>query len=162
LQFPDVSEPNWLNAEESRLWRGFISSSAAVFQSIKADLKASSGMSLEDYEVLVRLSEDPENRITMSELSQRLYNSKSRVTQHIDRMEKRGLVSREQSASDHRSTFAVITTQGMDAITEASRDHVESVRRHLEDHFTPQEAKSAADGFDRLIHSKGNLTKEET
>ena len=157
-----MSEANWLNAEESRLWRGFISSSAAVIQKIEADLKASAGMSLGDYEVLVHLSEPPGNRITMSELSLRLYNSKSRVTQHIDRMEKRGLVRREQSAVDRRSTFAVITQKGMEAINEASRDHVGSVRSHFVDHFTPAEAKSAADGFDRLIHSQGNLTKEET
>ncbi len=157
-----MSEPNWLNAEESRLWRGFISSSAAVIQSIEADLKTSAGMSLGDYEVLVHLSEAPENRMTMSELSGRLYNSKSRVTQHIDRMEKRGLVSREQSPLDRRSTFAVITQEGQAAIAEASREHVESVRTHFMDFFNPEEAKSAADGFDRLIHSQGNLTKEET
>lgn len=157
-----MSEPKWLNSEESRLWRGFISSSAAVIRSIEADLKASAGMSLGDYEVLVHLSEAKHKRMTMSELSARLYNSKSRVTQHIDRMEKRGLVSREQSPVDKRSTFAVITEQGVMAIAEASRDHVDSVRRNFVDHFTAEEAKSAADGFDRLIHSQGKLTKRET
>lgn len=108
-------------------------------------------MSLGDYEVLVHLSEAPGNRMTMSELSGRLYNSRSRVTQHIDRMEKRGLVGREQSPTDRRSTFAVITPKGVAAISQASRDHVGSVRKHFMDFFSPDQAKAAADGFDEII-----------
>lgn len=155
MYIPCVGDTNWLTSEEMRLWRSFLAASLAVVQNIEADLKEDSGIPLDDYEVLVHLSESEQHRLRMSDLSACLNSSRSRLTQRIDRMVKRGLVAREQCPDDRRSTFAVITTLGLETIAKAAPDHLVSVRRHLVDHVSSEDVPSAADLFE-LLAAKAN------
>jgi DNA-binding MarR family transcriptional regulator len=51
-------------------------------------------------------------------------------------MEKRGLVAREDCASDGRGAFVVLTDAGRRALEEAAPNHVASVRAHFIDLLT--------------------------
>ncbi len=135
-----MPEPKWLDETEMRIWRGFLAATNAVLQPIDADLKATASLTLDDYEVLVHLSEDPERRLRMSELSERLLHSRSRLTQRIDRMERRGLVAREKCDDDARGTWAVLTDEGWSAITGTAPQHLAEVRRVLIDRI-PQDQR---------------------
>jgi DNA-binding MarR family transcriptional regulator len=53
------------------------------------------GLSMHDYEILVELSEAPRSRMRMTELADRTAQSRSRLSHQINRMETRGLVTRE-------------------------------------------------------------------
>ena len=50
----------WLDETEMRFWRNYIQSSSRALDAITADLRAESGLSMDDYEVLVRLSDAPD------------------------------------------------------------------------------------------------------
>ena len=67
------------------------------------------GLSMHDYEILVELSEAPRSRMRMTELADRTAQSRSRLSHQINRMETRGLVTREGCEGDKRGTFAVLT-----------------------------------------------------
>ncbi len=136
--------PRWLTNDEMRLWRSVVDLNRTM-QEIEADLKADAGFTFDDYEVLVNLSEAPDHQLRMSELSDRVANSRSRLSQRIDRMSERGLVRRDQCPNDKRSTFAVITDAGLAAIAAAAPDHVESVRAHFFDKLGDGNIAVAAD-----------------
>jgi len=129
--------------------------SVSTFQEVDADMKTDSSLTRDDYEVLVHLSGAPDRQLAMGELSDRVFNSRSRLTQRIDRMQAKGLVSREQRPDDKRSTLACITKLGMDTITAAAPQHVESVRRHLLDHVPSEQVVEMADLLDEILASKG-------
>lgn len=145
-----MAKTKWLTSEELRMWRAFIDASAGVLHRIEADLKADSNLSFEDYEVLVHLSEHPDRRLRMSELTERLVASKSGLTLRIDRLTKRGLVRREPCEHDKRSIYAVLTDEGFQTIKSVAPDHVGSVRRHLLDALTTTDVSSMADALQRV------------
>lgn len=115
-----------------------------VLDDISADLRAASDLTMDDYEVLVQLSEAPEHRMRMSELSEQVVQSRSRLTQRIDRMVGHGWVRRQPCPEDGRGQFAVLTDEGFAVLAAAAPDHVESVRRHLIDRLDRDQLRAAA------------------
>jgi DNA-binding MarR family transcriptional regulator len=132
-------EPRWLSEDEQASWRAWISMSTLLTERLEHDLKDAHGLSSQEYEVMVRLSEAPDRRLRMSELAGRTLASKSRLSHQISRMEADGLVRREDCPEDRRGQYAVLTDTGWDRLVAAAPDHVESVRTWLLDAMTPEE-----------------------
>jgi DNA-binding MarR family transcriptional regulator len=145
-----VTEPNWLSADEMRLFRAFLSSTSGITSRLDAHLKNSSGIALDDYEVLVMLSEAPDQRVRMSELSDMLLHSRSRLSQRVDRLVGRDYVERERCDDDARGTWAVLTSQGIAALRAAAPHHVAHVRAHMFDHIDPSDITMLMTAFERL------------
>lgn len=151
----------WLNEEEERFWRAFLEASGRVSQELGACMKAQSGLTLDDYDVLVHLSEAKAHRLPMGELSNRLLHSQSRLTQRVSRLQKRGLVGRQRSESDGRVIYAVLTAAGRQALDGSASAHVRDVRRVLLDHVAPHEFETVADVLARVaLHLR--RTSEES
>lgn len=147
---PPATEPRWLDPVEMRAWRGHLRMSWLLAAAIERDLRRL-GLSHPDYYVLVRLSESPDHRMRMTELAEGIQWSKSRLSHHIDRMERRGLVRREDCASDARGAFACLTGDGLLAIQAAAPDHVESIRRYFLDGLTYEQVQSLGEVTDAVI-----------
>jgi DNA-binding MarR family transcriptional regulator len=121
-------------------------------------LQRQTGLSEADYDVLVALSDAPEQRLRLGELGARLDWEKSRLSKQISRMSTRGLVAREDCVTDSRGAFAVLTKAGRTAIEAAAPIHVELVRTWFIDALTPAQLKAmSAIGIavvDRLTESQ--------
>jgi DNA-binding MarR family transcriptional regulator len=143
----------WLDDEEMRIWRAFVEVRGRVTAELEQSLKQDAGMTLDDYEVLVLLSEAPEQRMRMTAMSESLVHSQSRLTQRIDRMVKRGWVRREQCPEDRRGTLAVITSEGLMVIEASAPGHVSDVRELLIDLIEPGERAVVADVLERVAAS---------
>ncbi|MCF8611548.1 MarR family transcriptional regulator [Gordonia sp. HY285] len=104
-------------------WRLFIESSVRVQTAVDERLRASDGMTLSDYHVLLLLSEAPGHRMRMRSLADRMVFSASRLTYQIGALVKRGWVCREPVPEDGRGAFACLTAAGFDAFTAAARRH---------------------------------------
>ncbi len=122
----------WLNKAELQTWRNFSLMELQLFALLGRELDAE-GISYPDYLVLAHLSDCPENRIRMVELGCNLGWEKSRVSHHIARMERRGLVGRAKCPTDQRGWFVTMTDEGREAITRAAPGHVTTVRKHFID-----------------------------
>ncbi len=129
----------WLSTAEQRYWRSWIAANLLLRDRLGRDLQERTGLSLPDYEILVRLSESPEHRMRMSELAEVTLSSRSRLSHQIDRMHKAGYIDRQECAQDRRGYFAVLTDIGHDALVAAAPTHVESVRHRIVDVLTPEE-----------------------
>lgn len=129
----------WLNDEQQESWRAWIAASSLLSDRLDRDLQDNAGLSLADYEILVRLSEAPDRRIRMSELAELTLSSRSRLSHQIDRMASTGLVTREVCTEDRRGSFAVLTDDGWRTLVKSAPLHVESVRANLVDVLSPAE-----------------------
>jgi DNA-binding MarR family transcriptional regulator len=105
------------------------------------------GLSMHDYEILVELSEAPRSRMRMTELADRTAQSRSRLSHQINRMETRGLVTRQGCEGDKRGTFAVLTDHGLATIGKVAPFHVGSVREHFIDQLDPAELTALTDAY---------------
>lgn len=129
----------WLNEEQQRNWRAWLSASQLLNDQLSRELQEKHGLTIADYEILVRLSEAPDRRLRMSDLAEQTLSSRSRLSHQIDRMERAGLVERQVCADDRRGSFAVLTEHGWTSLVAAAPDHVESVRVHLVDQLSDDE-----------------------
>ena len=108
-----------------------------LFDRLDADLRRAHGLSMTEYEIMVRLSEREGRRMRMAQLADALAHSRSRVTHTVARMEKAGLVERCEADEDGRGVFALLTDAGYRLLAEAAHTHVTGVREHLVDLATP-------------------------
>ncbi len=132
----------WLNPEEERAWRGLMEMQHGLSEFIERQLRYRCGLSQGDYQVLAHLSEAPANRLRSFELGELLHWEKSRLSQHLGRMQNRGLVSRHRCLTDQRGAVITITPRGSDLIEAAAPQHVADVRDALIDHLTATELET--------------------
>src|SRR5664280_1108089 len=105
----------WLSDDEQAAWRGLLQMTAHLNAWLNRELQEGHGLSLADYEVLVRLSDTAEARLRVYELAQELQWEQSRLSHHLARMQRRGLVAREGCPNDGRGAFIALTDTGRDA-----------------------------------------------
>ena len=128
----------WLDEREERAWRSLMEMQAGLSEHLERQLRRC-GLSRADYEVLAHLSEAPGGRLRSFELGELLHWEKSRLSQHLTRMQDRGLVARERCETDQRGAVIAITARGTELIEAAAPQHVADVRDVLIDHLTPAE-----------------------
>lgn len=132
------TDKGWLSPAEQQAWRTHLDVTRLLMDQLERDLQPY-GLTNNDYEILVNLSESPEHRMRMSELADRTRQSKSRLSHQITRMENAGLVRRENCDTDRRGLFAVLTEHGWDTMRKVAPHHVASVRRHFIDLLSPED-----------------------
>lgn len=123
----------WLDSEEQRAWRNYLRAVATVSEGLNHDLVENAGISLNEYEVLSRLSEAPNHTMRMSVLAEGLVHSRSRLTHTVRRLENEGLVARTANEDDRRGVNCTLTPAGMDFLVKIAPVHVKSVRKRLVD-----------------------------
>ncbi|MFI9585736.1 MarR family winged helix-turn-helix transcriptional regulator [Streptomyces sp. NPDC052236] len=142
---------SWLTATEQHAWRSFVRMQDKLTGRLARELQAESGLSSADYGVLVHLTEVPEGRLRVLELAKAVEWEKSRMSHHINRMAKRGLVVREECPEDGRVAFIAITPAGREAIATAAPRHVEAVRRLFIDPLSAKELDTLAQIANRVL-----------
>jgi DNA-binding MarR family transcriptional regulator len=138
----EVLRAEWLDSEEQTAWRGFLTTYSKLTAVLGRDLAQDSGLSIQDYGVLVALSEAKGGRLRPFELGKELVWEKSRLSHHISRMTQRGLVSRVKCDTDNRGAFVEITAVGRKVIKSAAPGHVAAVRKYFVDVLSRKEIEA--------------------
>ncbi|MFI6985839.1 MarR family winged helix-turn-helix transcriptional regulator [Embleya sp. NPDC050154] len=141
------AEPRWLSDEDQCVWRQIIAVINMLPPRLERELQREHGLSLHDYQILVRLSEHPDREVRLSDLAEATQQSKSRLSHQMTRMENAGLVARRNCPTDRRGAFAVLTDQGWRVLEAAAPTHVESVREHLMDVMTADQKRIVGEAF---------------
>ena len=141
----------WLTEDEQRAWRGLLRMTAQLNVRMNRQLQDDFGISLADYDVLVVLSEAPDGRRRVFELTGALAWEQSRVSHQLARMQRRGLVAREECPTDARGAFAVLTEAGRGAIERAAPAHVEMVRQLVFDGLSSDQLTALTDVTARVL-----------
>ncbi len=100
---------------------------------------AEHGLSLTEFEVLLRLARSPGRQLRMSDLSAQTSLSTSGITRVVDRLERDDLVERHACATDRRGLWAVLTSVGWDKLDATLTGHLALVDRCFTGLLDPQE-----------------------
>lgn len=150
----------WLSKDQQVHWRAWITASNVLPELLSRELQESFGLTITDYEILVRLSESPDRQIRMSDLANKTLISRSRLSHQIDRLENRGLVTRQACSDDRRGQFCALTTKGWDTLVAAAPIHVAGVRRHFVDQLTDAEYDALGKALGKIAaHLDAQLEK---
>jgi DNA-binding MarR family transcriptional regulator len=132
-------------------WRGLLVAHSRLVPAVEADLRAAGQIPLSWYDVLLELNAAPERRLRMSELGQRVVLSRTRVSRIMDELAAAGLAERQPDQADGRSSFAVLTAAGRDALRRAWPVYREAIRRHLAVGLTLPQCRELAALLDQVI-----------
>lgn len=111
-----------------QVWRDFIETSELLRSTLASRMQSASNMSLADYQVLLTLSEAESTRLRSSELAARVGWERSRLSHHLGRMEKRGLISRQPCPDDSRGSEVMLSEAGRRTFRDGSVPHLEDVQ----------------------------------
>ncbi|SCG74513.1 DNA-binding transcriptional regulator, MarR family [Micromonospora siamensis] len=145
-----VTDTRWLDEDEQRAWRAYLRMQAQLTARLGRQLQADAGLSLADYEVLVQLTDAADGRLRPFELQRCLQWEQSRLSHHLARMQRRGLVERQECAQDARGAFVAVTEAGRAAIEAAAPGHVATVRRLFLDHLDRDQLRALEQLADRV------------
>jgi DNA-binding MarR family transcriptional regulator len=132
-------------SEELRIWREFIETVEALSWELACRLQSESALSSGDYQVLLALSEADGHRLRPSELAAAIGWERSRLSHHLGRMEKRGLIGRDPCAADGRGAEVVLTRHGSDCFRRATIPHLRAVRELFIDALSEEQLAAAED-----------------
>lgn len=136
-----MDEPRWLDEQERRSWLSFLVMHTKLTAELHRQLRADADLSLADFDVLAQITESPEGRVRALELGRSLQWEKSRLSHHLTRMQRRGLIRREECPDDSRGAMITVTDLGRRTIEQAAPAHVETVRALVFDHLTRHEVE---------------------
>ena len=156
------TDVRWLTAEEQRHWRAFRDGTMVLLDVLARELEERSGLSLHEYEVMVRLSEAEGHTLRMSQLATDIAHSRSRLTHTIARMEAAGLVARVACASDARGVNCVLTDEGWARLVAAAPGHVDSVRARMVDLLSDEQLAALGDAMEAVrAHLRGECPTDD-
>jgi DNA-binding MarR family transcriptional regulator len=128
-----------LGDHELRAWQALLHARHEVMEKLETELEAEHGLSLGDYDILVRLARAPERRLRMTELAKRVMVSPSGLTRMVDRLVVEGLVERERSDEDARVMLAHVSERGRALARRAARTHLRGIREHFTGRLSERE-----------------------
>jgi DNA-binding MarR family transcriptional regulator len=131
--------------DELRIWRDYIETADALRSVLAARLQSDSGVSSGDYTVLLALSEADGHRLRSSALAAQIGWERSRLSHHLGRMERRGLIAREDCPTDNRGAEIVLTAAGAGVFQDSIGPHLRAIREAFVDALTPEQIVAAGE-----------------
>jgi DNA-binding MarR family transcriptional regulator len=142
-----------LSDQQFEAWKAFLRAQAALIRTLDRQLDAEQGLPITFFDVLAQLSQAG-GQLRMSELADAVLLSRSGVTRLVDRMERDGLVRREQCPTDRRASYATLTAEGKRALKQAKPVHFRGIAEHFARHLSCAEAKTLAAALGRMAPSR--------
>lgn len=117
---------------------------------LNAQLTADHGLTISDYEVLLRLSRAPDRRMRRVDLAQEVLLTASGITRLLDGLERSGYVARGACDADRRVVYAVLTDEGLARLRSASETHVSQIDHYFAARYSDAELSELAALLSRI------------
>jgi DNA-binding MarR family transcriptional regulator len=140
-------------SEQSNAVHTFVSllrAYAHATRQLNAQLTADHGLTISDYEVLLRLSRAPDRRMRRVDLAEQVLLTASGITRLLDGLERAGYVERGSCESDRRVVYAVLTDEGAAKLREASASHVTQIEVYFSSRYEDAELADLAELLARV------------
>lgn len=132
------------------VWKQLQWANALIMARFKSDL-ARSGLSVEEFDVLVHLAWAPSETLTLRELTATMVVSsaltRSGLTRLLDRMDRDRLVRRTLSKQDRRRFDVSLTAKGRRRFAQVWPEHADGIRRYFVDPLATEDL----DDLDRIL-----------
>jgi len=128
----------------------FLRAHAAVVRELSSELVSAHGLTINDFEVLLRLSRAEGSRMRRVDLAQEVLLTPSGITRLLEGLERSGFVERVACKEDLRVSYAQLTHAGRTKLRAAGKTHVAGIHRLYLDHFDADERAVLGELLGRL------------
>lgn len=139
-----------LTEDEEALWRALARVLIVLPNLLERDLRVAGELTLNEYVVLMNLSERAGWSLRMSELATVSMLSSSGITRLVERLEGWGLIKRVRDCNDARGQLAILTEAGLARLEAAYPHHLRGVRAHVISHFEGLDLRALATALSKV------------
>ena len=148
-----------LTDDQLAAWQQLQWATALITSRFRRDL-AGTGLSLEQFDVLVHLAWAPSGTLPLHELTASMVVadalSRSGITRLLDRMERDQLITRTVSTTDRRRFDVSLTPPGRARFEQAWPAHADGIGRYFAQPLAPRDIGDLARILDSLIQANQN------
>jgi DNA-binding MarR family transcriptional regulator len=131
-------------------WIAFLRAHSAITRELSAQLQREHGLTLNDYEVLLKLAQAEGRRMRRVDLAQSVLLTASGITRLLDGLERAGYVCKETCKSDARVSYAKLTDEGLAKLRVAGVTHLRGVHEQFLSSYSDEERATLAELLSRL------------
>jgi DNA-binding MarR family transcriptional regulator len=131
-------------------WVSFLQSHAAITRELSAQLQHEHGLTLSDYEVLLRLKNAEGGMMRRVDIASQVLLTASGITRLLEGLERSGYVRKQTCESDARVSYAKITDEGLEKFTVASQTHLRGIEELFLSRYSGSELATLAELLGRL------------
>jgi DNA-binding MarR family transcriptional regulator len=131
----------FLSEDEEAAWQGLLETREALVRTLDERLLARHQIPLGTVEALIHIAHAEQGSIAVSELARLLDLSPSHVSRVVIDLERKGLVERQRSPEDSRSTRARVTDAGRRQLLEATPTYFSTIRELIFEGLSEREVK---------------------
>lgn len=139
---PQETGPKETAHECARAWSALAAAHARVSAQLTTALQKSSGLTITDFEILLRLGAGTGQRI--GELTGAIRLSQPALSRAVARLADRGWLTRSLSPADARCVLITLTPAGRDVLATAAGVHASVINEALLARLTPDEQEVLA------------------
>jgi DNA-binding MarR family transcriptional regulator len=137
----------------ARAWAALTAAHARVAGQLSAALDEACGLSINDFEILLRLEQVPAPGLRLGELSPAVRLTQPSLSRAVARLERRGWLRRAGAADDRRGVVVASTPAGWDVLRRAASVHAQIISEFLLDPLTRDEQDLLAAALARIAGS---------
>jgi DNA-binding MarR family transcriptional regulator len=135
-------------------WGALLQTHAALVPALDKEVQTATGLPLSWYDVLLELASEPEGRLRMSDLAERVVLSRTRVSRLVEELAARGLVTKEAHPDDKRSAYAVITDAGRATFRASAPVYVQAIEDQFASGLSDDDLVMLADILNKVSKSR--------
>ncbi len=147
-----AGNPELFSELERGAWGGLLALQGGLMRRVAEDLERNSQVTHPEFEVLLRLWWSDEGRARIQDLAATSLLTRSGLTRVVERLERKGLVTRSRALEDGRGAYAELTPAGAECFASAARHHIEYVRRVFLSRFSQDELRTLGALLARANH----------
>jgi DNA-binding MarR family transcriptional regulator len=122
-----------------RAWAALTAAHALITGQLSAELGRSCGLSINDFEILLRLDQVPPPGLRLGELRTAVPLTQPALSRAVARLSDRGWLRRTSAADDRRGVLITITVTGQEILGLAIPVQARTIRQFLIDPLAPGE-----------------------
>lgn len=130
-------------------WESLFRAQVSVLRRITEEFPTTE-ISFTEYDVLFNLSRAEDRALRIRDLIPHLLLSQPSVSRLLDRLVRRGLVTKRPDQTDARGTIVALTPEGLELFKRVAVVHAESIARRVGSALDADELRQLAELCDRL------------
>jgi DNA-binding MarR family transcriptional regulator len=134
----------------ARAWAALTAAHSRVTSRLGGALSRACGLSINDFELLLRLGRTPRAGLRLGELNSAVRLTQPSLSRAAARLERCGWLRRSGDPDDRRGVLVTITPAGQEILRRAAGVHAEVIRELLLDRLAPAERDLLARALTRI------------
>src|ERR1700722_16337832 len=145
----------------AQAWAALTAAHALVTEQLSAALTRTCGLSINEFQILLRADRGPEAGVRLGELCSAVRLTQPSLSRAVARLERHGWLRRAGAPGDGRGVLVSVTASGREVLARGSTVHTQTISELMLDRLTADEQDLLARALTRVAEGGHSPTEQE-